>query len=263
VAFYYVSLFSIVPLGVAYAVMALLYWFVWRASREARQRGLVRSVAAVALLILPVGEELWVAWSFGQACKHAGTFIREKVQVEGLYDDTTEWGPRQLQESGYRYVESRGNLRNGLFRVEQIHDDAAKRQALEWYAQRNPDKARPAHLYVVQPVDDSEQIIVSPDETATWRRSKVERLTARYQFKNTDPMNGTRWAHKIGRSGAVVIDSQTNEEIARYTSFGREPPWFYIGLGVPPYACDAPGRWPLTRGNPLIYREVLVPLPKR
>lgn len=223
--FYYISIFSIVPLGIAYGLLALIYWGVVRASRGTPARKTILSVVGAVFLVLPVGEELWIAWNFGQACKEAGTFIHRKVEVEGFYDDTrsTHAGPptpqavESFENSGYRFLEMKGR------------DDSFVR---------------------IEKID------------GVWKPTVLDRPTARYHYKHADPMNGTRVSHNVGRSGTVIVDSTTNEEIARYTSFGREPPWFYIGLGIAPFACDAPGRWPNTKGNALVYRETLIPASK-
>ena len=53
-----------------------------------------------------------------------------------------------------------------------------------------------------------------------------------------------------------------DEQIARYTRFGRGPSWFFFSLGVPAFACDSPGMWPLTQGDILIFENALEPLVK-
>jgi hypothetical protein len=182
-------------------------------------------------LLLPIAEELWIAWRFAQACENAGTFIYKKVQVEGFYDETrpadprppTEQAKRSMDASGYRFHERpRYGRRSGsseVVRFEKVGDD--------------------------------------------WRVTLLDRPTARYHFRYSDAMSGTPWGHKIIRSGSVVIDSESNYEIARYASFGRRPPWFFVWLDTPAFACDAPGRWPLTKGSRLIYPEVLIPVVQR
>jgi hypothetical protein len=219
--FYYISIFSIIPLGIAYGILALIYWGVARVTRGARARTAILSLVGVIFLILPISEELWIAWSFGQACKEAGTFISKKVQVEGFYDDTrsthagtpTPQAVDSFEKSGYRFFEMKG--REKFVRIEK--------------------------------------------SDGQWKPVVLDRPTARYHFRVTDPMDGTRVAYKVSRSGSVVIDKETNEEIARYTSFGRSPPWFFVGLDVPGYACDVPGGWPYTRKSRLVYQEALIP----
>jgi hypothetical protein len=220
-AFYYISVFSIIPLGIAYGLLALVYWGLVRVTRGARARRAILSGIAVAFLILPVSEELWIAWNFAQACQQSGTFINKTVQVEGFYDDTrsthagkpTSQAVQSFEKSGYRFLEMRGDGK--VVRIEKVNGE--------------------------------------------WKPTLLDRPTARYQFKYTDPMNGTPWGHKIVRTGSVVIDSQTNDEIARYTSYGRGAPWFFIWLDKPGFVCDSPGRWPYTGSSRLVYEKAFTP----
>jgi hypothetical protein len=221
VAFYYTSLLSAVPLGIAYGLLALTFFGVIHVTRKTRNRGIVLVALGLIFLLLPIAEELWIAWHFARACDEAGTLIKRQVKVAGFYDDTrsTHAGPptaqavESFEKSGFRFLEMKG--REKFVRIEKIDGQ--------------------------------------------WKPSVLDHPSARYHFKHTDPMNGTPWGHKIGRSGSVVMDTQTGEEIARYTSFGRKPPWFYISLGNAPFACDAPGDWPNSRKSALVHREVLIP----
>jgi hypothetical protein len=218
--FYYISIFSLIPLAIAYGLLALVFWGLTRITREMRGRKAVLVAVGAVFLVLPVAEEVWIAWNFAQACGEAGTFIYKRVQVEGFYDDTrtTHAGPptpqavKSFEESGYQFLEMKGKEK--FIRIEKTDGN--------------------------------------------WRAVVLDQPKARYHYRWPDPY-GVRVAHKVGKSERLVIDTETNEQIARYTGFGRRPPWFWIGLDTPPFACDAPGRWPLARGNPLIYREALIP----
>jgi hypothetical protein len=122
--FYYISLVSIIPLAIVYAVFGLVFWGLVRATRGKPWRKPILIVAAIGFLLLPVSEELWIAWSFGQTCKEAGTFIYKKVQAEGFYDDTrtthagtpTPQAVKSFEESGYRFLEMKG--REKFVRIE-------------------------------------------------------------------------------------------------------------------------------------------------
>ena len=120
--FYYFSVLSLIPLAIAYGILALVFYGVARASAGKRWRKALLLVLGTCFAVLPIAEELWIAWSFGQACKEAGTFIYKKVQVDGFYDDTTHWW-RQLSESQYQFVESRDNLDGTLWRVERTNKE--------------------------------------------------------------------------------------------------------------------------------------------
>jgi hypothetical protein len=256
--FYYLSVSSVLLLAAIYVVLALVFRGLVSLTREMPGRRVLLAVVGVVFLVAPVAEELWIAWHFGQACKQAGTFIYRKVQVEGFYDDTGV--SLELVRSGpYRFVEGRSD--KGVIRVSK-GDPEFMNDALQRFRQENHGKDPSVQDVVRVKVGEKTEALVYPKRGDSWRIVYLDRPTARYHYKRADPMNGTRMSHKVGRSGTLVLDSATNDVIARYTSFGREPPWFWIGLGAAPYACDAPGRWPNTSGNALVYRESLVPVTK-
>ncbi len=257
--FYYISFLSIVPLGIAYGLLALVYWGVARGTRALPGRKAILSVLGVIFLFLPVAEELWIAWNFGQACKEAGTYISRKVEVDGYYDDTGVT-TRIVGGPAYRFIESRD--RDGKFhRVERASAEE-KAKALAWWVEKNPQKQMEAKKWITQPINDRVRVTVEMDTGYAWRISELERPMARYHYKIPNPY-GARVAYKVGKSEEVVIDTETQEKIARYTGFGRRPPWFYIGLGAPAFACHAPGRWPFRGDSPLVYRKVLIPAARR
>lgn len=214
--FYYFSILSVIPPGIAYGVLLLLFWGIARVTRGMPGRKALLVVVGVVFLVLPVAEEFWIAWNFGQACKEAGTFIQRKVQVEGFYDDTSHWW-RQLAESKYQFVESREYGTKKYWRVER-------------------DGKNLKHFAIDKPA-------------------------ARYHFKM--PYSHTPVAHKITKHEAVVLDSSAGTVLAKYTRFSRDSPWFYVALGKGDFSCDAPRRWPLTRGSFSIYRDVLEPSVQR
>jgi hypothetical protein len=122
--FYYISIFSILLLGLIYLIgTGVLTWFgLWL--RKRWKRAWMLMVPLFLLLYAgPVAEEFWIAWNFGELCrKDAGLFIYKTVEVDGFYDDTTHWW-RQLAESNYQFVESRDNTYGGLWRVERDGKD--------------------------------------------------------------------------------------------------------------------------------------------
>lgn len=117
--FYYISILSILLLGLIYLIgTGVLAWFgLWL--RKRWKRAWMLMVPLFLLLYTgPVAEEFWIAWNFGQLCrKDAGLFVYKTVETDGFYDDTTHWW-RQLAESNYQFVESRDNIYGGLWRVE-------------------------------------------------------------------------------------------------------------------------------------------------
>ena len=258
--FYYFSLIGWFILLAAGGVMAGIFLLVWTKIAGRKLTGRVLAVSIPIAVLVPWSEELWIAWNFGQACKDAGTHVKRTVEVEGFYDDTGGWGARQILASGYRFMESRDVLTGQLIRIERV-DDATRDSAVAWFASQQSARPKPKDYFIVQPLEKGVDLIVSPDERMAWRQSKIDRPTARYHFKNTDPIGGSRLAHKVfGSGGSTVVDTSTGEEIARYVSVGRSAPWHYVGLGTTGYACDAPGNWPNTAGSGLIYRTVLIPV---
>lgn len=260
--FYYLSISSLLLLGVVYTVLLLLFLGIARVTRGMRGRKALLGVVGTVFLILPIAEELWIAWHFGQACKQAGTFIYKKVEVEGFYDDTGGGTmTRLVGRPPYQFIESRES--GGKYRRVEHASAEERSRALAWYSEKNPGKQPGPKEWITHPVSDRVHVTVEIDTGYAWRITQLDRPTARYHYKDTTPMNGTPWAHKVGKTESVVIDTETNEEIARYTAFGRRPPWFWIGLDTPAFACDAPGRWPYARGNPLVYRNALIPAGQR
>jgi hypothetical protein len=201
--FYYISLFSILSLGLTYGVLALIYWGTVRVTRGVRARAAILSALAVIFLILPVSEELWVARNFRQACDDAGTFINKKVEVEGFYDDTrkTHAGPptpqavESFEKSGYRFFEMRG-----------------------------PEK------YVRIEKSDGQ-----------WKPLVLDRPTARYHFKQSH--DRTKVLHALRKFEWVITDVQTGAQLARETTYTRGPSWYSLGIERPTLFCPVSGKY--------------------
>lgn len=249
--FYYISLFSIVPLGVAYGLLGLVFWAIERATRGDQSRKAILGVVGVVFLLFPISEELWIAWNFGQACKDAGTFINKKVEVDGFYDSTMRSAYENTRPGGYRFVEQPTDDRKAVERVERA-DEASRAKALKWYAEQNPGKELPKDKSVIYPEDERQRIVVFPNGE-TWRVTKLDRPTARYHYRTVASHKPV--AHQLKQFEDAVIDTQTGETIARRVDYARGSNWFFIGLDRPTIFCKA------NRGRPLlIYREVLQPV---
>jgi len=257
--FYYASLFSSLAYTAFVVIAILLLWLVWTKLFKVRLKSPFYWVLVAVTVAGPWGEELWIAYNFGQLCrKDAGVFIYKTVKVDGFYDDTTGWGPRQLAASGFRFVESRDIIYKKLMRVERA-DEAARDSALAWYAKQHPGEKRPEKQYVVYPVNDKEKLVVSPNGMDAWRITKLDTPTAEYRFRSRWSGDAVRVAHKIWMEDSTVWNAQTGEVLARYVRYSRGPYWFYIGLGIPGYGCDGPDGGPDTKHSSLIYKEVLKP----
>lgn len=160
--FYYISILSLMPLAMAYAVLAALFGVLAYVTRGIPLRKTMLALLGVAFLVIPVSEELWIAWNFGQACKHAGTLIHKKVVVDGFYDDTTHWW-RQLAGSDFAFVESRDNPRSSLWRVER-EGNQLKHFKIERPTARYHYKMPSSHAAVAHKIVKHETVVL--DTTA-------------------------------------------------------------------------------------------------
>jgi hypothetical protein len=252
---YYTSLFSVFPLGIAYFVLLLALWGVAHITRNLPARKVLLGVLGAVFFLLPIAEELFIAWRFTQACREAGTFIYKKVQVEGFYDETGT-GSLELVRSGtYRFIESRAD--RGYTRLT-LGDAQFMREALARYRQKNPGKDPLEQDIVRVKLDARTEALVFPRKGDSWRITLLDRPTARYHYKM--PSSHRPFAHRIVQHEAIVVDTSNGEMLARYTRFSRDSPWFYVWFGKADFSCDAPGRWPLTRGSFSIYRQALEPV---
>ncbi|HXF65552.1 MAG TPA: hypothetical protein VNK67_02480 [Burkholderiales bacterium] len=249
--FYYFNVLSIFPLGIAYGFLLLLFWGIARLTRGVPGRKALLGIVGAVFFVLPVAEELWIAWNFGQACKEAGTFIYKKVQVEGFYDSTMRSAYENTKPGGYQFVEHATADRKGIERVERA-DDEARAQALAWYAEKNPGQELPKNKSVIYPVSDREQIVVFPNGVEAWRVTRLEHPTARYHYRT--PRAHIAVSHKLTVIEKVVTDTQNNEPIARQLIYARKAPWYFVSLDAPVKLCgdDLKG---------LLYDEVLKPRP--
>jgi hypothetical protein len=206
--FYYVSVFSIVLLGVIYAGLLLLFWGIARLTRGVRGRKVLLVFVGAVFLVLPIAEELWIAWNFGQACKEAGTFIYKKVEVEGFYDSTMRSAYENAKPGRYKFVEHATEDRKGIERVERA-DDESRAGALAWYAERNPGEGLPKGKSVIYSVSDKERIVVFPNGIDAWRVTTIDRPTARYHYKI--PHSHTPVAYKIKMFEWLVEDAEAKQ----------------------------------------------------
>ena len=192
--FYYFSIFSIVPLGIAYGMLFLVYWGIARLTRGIPGRKALLVVVGMVFLILPVAEELWIAWNFGQACKEAGTVITKRVNVDGFYDDTTHWW-RQLSEFKYQFVESRDNLYGTLWRVERFGNEI-RHFEIERPTARYHYKWPNSHTRVSHKIVKHERIVADSFENQILAREVAFGRDASWFYIGLDrplkPCNGKR-----------------------------------------------------------------------
>jgi len=89
------------------------------------------------------------------------------------------------------------------------------------------------------------------------RHYQIDKPTARYHFEYS-PF-GSQAGHKIIREESRVIDMASNESIAQFVRYSRQPSWLYIGINPPPFVCDEPSGGPNIHQSLLIYDKVLFP----
>ena len=249
--FYYISIFSIVPLAIAYLIVSLVFLGVVALTRGTRGRALILAVSAVVLFALPVSEEFWIAWRFGQACKEAGTVVYKKVEVDGFYDATMRSAWENTKPGRYRFVEEATEDRKAFERVEQV-DDEVRDKALAWYAAQNPGQGLPKGKSISYPISDRERIVVFSNGVDARRIIRLDKPTARYHYKTV--ASHKQVSHQLTEFVDVVEDAETGAEIGRRVDYARGSNWFYLGLSRPTIEC------PANRGKALlIYREVLFP----
>ena len=120
--FYYYSFFGVLLILLVYALGGALLGALWFALRRWKRAWVLMLPLFALLLILPWAEELWIAWNFGQLCKKdAGTSILKTVEVDGFYDETHGWRADALRQSGYRWMEGRGE--ESYWRHDRVGDE--------------------------------------------------------------------------------------------------------------------------------------------
>ena len=213
--FYYISIISVILLVVIYAVgTAILVLFgIWLRKRWKRA-WIVMVPLFLLLFVAPIGEELWIAWNFGQLCnKDAGIFITKTVKADGYYDATAgllnvytpvpKPAAEYYEKAGFRFYElGLANTQGGPSRV--VHYEKVKGE---------------------------------------WTPTVLDHPTARYHYKW--PHMDTPMSHKVEKIERVVADSETGDILARETKYKRKAPWFFIGLDQPVMLCPGPGEHPL------------------
>jgi hypothetical protein len=259
VRFYYLSIFSLMLLGVLYLVgTGLLVWFGSSLRKRWKRAWIVMVPLFLLLYTAPVAEEFWIAWNFGQLCrKDAGIFISKTVEVEGFYDATGATLDL-VRPGGYRFIESHGAEGKGTIRLS-FGDAELKQEAFARYEKEFPGRNAAEQDMIRVKLDERTEVLVYPKKGDSWRITKLDHPTARYYFGMD---SGRDIGHKLGKQESRVTDSQTGEAIGEYRVYIREAPWYFIGLGRPNMGCDGPEGGPHTKheNSFLIYRDILKPI---
>ncbi len=229
--FYYPSVFSLMLLGVFYALAMIGLWLWWTKGLKRKFSGPTAWSVVALVLVAPWLEEFWIAWHFGQLCrKDAGVVINKTVEVEGYYDTTI--GLLQIQKP-LPEVTSKSFDQRG-FKFYEMH-------------MRDP-RGGPGKVAHFEKINEM------------WTGTVIDKPTARYHY--TRDLYGVPVEHKITRQEARVTDSGSGEILGQYVAYSRGPYWFFIHLSAPRMGCDGPDMGPNTKHTSLIYEHILKPQPK-
>lgn len=224
--FYYHSGLSNLILIPTYVGGFLLIMVVcWGLGKAWKPLWLLAIPALAYLAVAPMWEEFGIAYNFGQLCKKdAGIFVYKTVEVDGFYDATRPTTAEPWSKKSGEELDARG---------------------YKFYEMPVPDfKGGPAKIAHLE------------KENSTWTTTLLDQPTARYHY--VWPNRNRQVGHKIWRSSEAIVDTQTNEELAGAVRYGRQAPWFFVGLDRPGMGCPRPGEDPLKRSG-LLYTHVLLP----
>lgn len=251
-SFYYISIFSLIPLAIAYAVLIVVFAFLGYLTRGAPGRKTILGGVGAIFLLLPVSEELWIAWNFGRACKQAGTFIHKQVQADGFYDASGGGALELVQSGGYQFIESR--TRRGVTRIT-AGDEQFLKEAIQRFAEANTGRDPWKEDVLRVSFDAQTEALVYPKKAASWKVTQLNAPTARYHYASS---HHTHVMHKVVKHEAMVSDTSTKEILGTELKYGRKEPWFFVGLDAPVKLCagsrDVKG---------MLYENVLLPTPAK
>jgi hypothetical protein len=255
--FYYVSLFSLILLGLIYVFGTMFLVWLGKTLRKRWDGAWKLMVPLFALLYIgPIAEEPWIAWNFGQLCKKdAGIFVYKTVEVDGFYNGTG--ATLDLVRPGnYKFIEADDEDGKGAKRLE-FGDEKWRRAAIARYEQQNPGKSAADQKYIRVDMEEKTQALVYPTQGDSWRITKLEQPTARYHYKEL--ASHLPVSHQVKKFERVVVDQQTQDVLGRYLIYYRGTPWFFIGLDSPTIPC-AESRDSWTEGRSmLVWQSVLLP----
>lgn len=213
-----------VAIILVYSALVLLFivWPLSRMLRKFRWKWKVLGPIAFTLLAAPWAEEYWIASNFHEACQDAGVHVYKKVEVEGFYDGTSNWGQQGFLQVPYQFIEFKSSFNPGYKRLEKI--------------------------------GGSVQVTSLGHPTA--------RYHYKYAYQPTPYIQEERIGWKLEKLGTVVVDSETGEIIARDTQYRRtiniaEGSW-RLFWGLAKTTCEGTAPKPPDLRYPL-YHYVLIP----
>jgi len=176
-------------------VLLIIVWPLSKLLKRFSWRWMAIVPIAFVLLAAPWAEEYWIARNFALACEDAGVHVYKQVEVEGFVDDTS----RSLRDG----------IQTGLWNYD------AKSLA-DWDVRG----------YRFQENMLSDGGVVHLERTSRGIEASIlDRPTARYHYKYAyQPTPYKQEEHigwKLEKLGMVVVDSETEEIIARDTEYRR------------------------------------------
>ena len=187
--------------------------------------------ALAYLAVAPMWEEFGIAYNFGQLCKKdAGIFIEKTVEVAGFYDATAV--------------------------ATKVLDPVPQQAAEHW------DKL--GYQFYEKGLADTRggptRTVHYEKRNGVWKGEVFDQPSARYHYRW--PHMNTVVSHKVVKTEQLVADTLTDEVLARYVNYGREGPWFFVGLDMPLMLCEEAERDARKRGTVFGPRMVLLPAQK-
>ena len=256
--FYYISIFSVLLLGLIYLVgTGLLIWFGLWLRKKWKRAWMVMVPLFFLLYAGPVAEEFWIAWNFDRSCKKdAGIFIYKTAEVDGFYNSTGA-SFELVRSGGYRWVEGPTRGGAGAQRLTPGDTEFMREAMARLEKESEAERAIKKDVLRVQ-MDANTEAIIFPKTNESWRVSKLRNPTARYHYTVLASHRPT--VHGVKKFEDVVVDTHTNDVLGRYVNYYREDPWFFIGLDRPSIPC-AETELDTQKYGSLIFYAVLNPLP--
>ncbi len=229
-----ISIFGLIIIAVIYIAAWGMLLAIWRKVRDRRWGRVVVFVAAIAVLIAPWADEVWIAWNFHEFCKGSGVHVSRKVVVDGYFDGTFHGMSRPGSAESPQSIEALDKMGFGYVELRTIDGQVVR-------------------------IEKSEGL---------WRSKIVASPTARYHYKRIVNFRDERGIHheapvslKIEVTGEEIVDTKTGEKLGERVIYKRRPGWVdglwigYFGSGLT--LCPDPGRGPKM---PSLRESVLLPI---
>lgn len=215
-----ISIFGLLVAAALYGVFGSALWAIWRKARGQTWAKIALPVLAIAVLVAPWADEVWIAWRFNELCKDAGVRVVRKVEAAGFYDDTMRSGYELVDQYGFTFMEHRSGSAGKVEHVQKVDG--------KWIVS-NHDRPTARYHY--------KRMIEFRDASGIHHEIEV--------------------ALKIMKMGEEVVDSQTGQVIGRNIAYRRSPGWIeglwiqFLGTGAT--ICSGSAPQPPSLRYPLFY----------